>query len=316
MRNNPFLYTLDNKRYHTLNYYNKQKYGRKVHKAVLDCGFTCPNKDGTKGVGGCIFCDGGSGYFTDGALSVKAQLDKEAERITAKHGSDVLITAYFQAGTNTYASANKLRELYFSVLDSGRVHGISIGTRGDCLSGEVLDVLSELNEQTELTVELGMQSVHNSTIKYINRGCTHEEFLKGYSALQERKIRTCIHIINGLPDETEEMMKKTASELAKMKPDAVKIQMLHVIEGTRLADEYSKGRFSLLTRDEYIDITVKQLELLPPETVIERITGDGDKTKLIAPKWSADKISVLGGIDKRMAELDTYQGRLYKPQSF
>lgn len=315
MSSNPFLYTLDNKRYHTLNYHNKQKYGAKVHKAVLDCGFTCPNKDGSKGVGGCIFCDGGSGYFTSGAISVTAQLDKETKRITSKHGKDVLITAYFQANTNTYAPAEKLSELYSSVLASGRVHGISIGTRGDCLGGEVLDVLSELNEKTELTVELGMQSMHDSTIEYINRGCSHEDFLTGYFSLKERGIRTCIHIINGLPFETEEMMKKTASELARMKPDAVKIQMLHVIEGTRLADEYSKGKFSLLTREEYIDITVKQLELLPAETVIERITGDGDKTKLIAPQWSADKISVLGGIDKRMAELDTYQGRLYKPQS-
>lgn len=308
---NPFKYTSDNKRYHTFNYYNKQTYGKKVHKAVLDCNFTCPNVDGTKGRGGCVFCDSGSGYFTKGELNIAGQLESEVRRITSKHGDDVLITAYFQANTNTYAPVEKLRELYYSVLDSGRVHGISIGTRGDCLGESVLELLSELNQKTNLTIELGMQSAHEETIQRINRCCTHKEFLEGYYALKEMNIRTCLHIINGLPGETEEMMLKTASELSIMKPDAVKIQMLHIIEGTQLAEKYTSVPFPLLSKEEYIDITVKQLELLPPETVIERITGDGDKSKLIAPKWSANKISVLGGIDKRQAELDTWQGKLY-----
>lgn len=310
MKENPFIYSLDNKRYHTLNYYNKQKFGEKIYKAVLDCGFSCPNKDGTKGVGGCIFCDSGSGYFTDGKLSVRSQLEREIERICRKNGEKALVTAYFQANTNTYAPADKLRDLYSSVLENSYVHGISVGTRADCLPEDVLDVLSELNGKTNLTVELGLQSVHNSTIEYVNRCCTHEDFLDGYYRLKSRGIRICLHIINGLPGESPEMMLETARRTAEMKPDAVKIQMLHIIEGTRLAEIYEKEPFPLLTREEYIDITVKQLELLPPETVIERITGDGDKSKLIAPQWSADKISVLGGIDKRQSELDSWQGKL------
>lgn len=310
MKENPFIYSLDNKRYQTLNYYNRRNFGEKIHKAVLDCGFTCPNKDGTKGFGGCIFCDSGSGYFTDGKLSVRSQLEREIERICRKNGEKALVTAYFQANTNTYAPADKLRELYFSVLENNHVHGISVGTRADCLPEDVLDVLSELNGKTNLTVELGLQSVHDSTIEYMNRCCTHEEFLDGYYRLKSRGIRVCLHIINGLPGDSPEMMLETVRRTAEMKPDAVKIQMLHIIGGTRLAEIYEREHFPLLTREEYIDITVKQLELLQPEIVIERITGDGDKSKLIAPQWSADKISVLGGIDKRQAELDSWQGKL------
>ena len=191
------------------------------------------------------------------------------------------------------------------------VCGISIGTRADCLSDDVLDLLSEINTRTYLTVELGMQSVHNTTIELINRCCTHEEFLDGYFRLKNRGIRVCLHLINGLPGETAEMMTETARQTANLAPDAVKLQMLHVIKGTRLEEMYHAGSFELLSRAEYINVIVRQLELLPPETVIERITGDGDKSKLVAPMWSADKISVLGGIDKQLAELDTWQGRLY-----
>ena len=311
MKNNPFIYSDSNKRYHTLNYYNRQTFGEKIYKAVLDCGFTCPNKDGSKGNGGCIFCDSGSGYFTDGSLGVREQLETELKRISIKNGEDAPVIAYFQANTNTYAPSERLRRLYNAVLENSRVRGIAIGTRADCLPDDILELLSELNRRTNLTVELGLQSVHDSTINYVNRCCTHEEFLEGYHKLKSRGIRTCLHIINGLPGEDEEMMLETARRTAEMCPDAVKIQMLHIIRGTRLAEIYEKTPFPLLTREEYTDITVKQLELLPPETVIERITGDGDKSKLIAPLWSADKISVLGGIDKRQAELDSWQGKLY-----
>lgn len=310
MQKSPFIYSSDNKRYNTLNYYNRSVYGKKIFKAVLDCGFTCPNIDGFKGTGGCIFCDGGSGYFTDGKLSVAEQLEKEIKRIHGKHGN-VPVTAYFQANTNTYASVERLREIYFSVLERLEISGISIGTRADCLPDGVLDLLDEVNLKTRLTVELGMQTVHDETIRKINRCYSHAEFLSGYYRLKKRNIRTCIHIINGLPNETSEMMIQTARQLAEMRPNAVKIQMLHVIKNTPLEKLYTDGKISLLSRDEYIDIVVRQLELLPPETVIERITGDGDKSKLIAPLWSADKISVLGGIDKRLAELDTWQGKYY-----
>lgn len=222
------------------------------------------------------------------------------------------VIAYFQANTNTYAPVEKLRELYYSVLECPQVRGLSIGTRADCLPDDALDLLSELNEKTALTVELGMQSMHESTIRLINRCCTHEEFVSGFNRLKSREIRTCLHIINGLPQETPDMMLETARETARLAPSAVKLQMLHVIKGTPLEKLYLSGDVKLLSREEYIDIIVRQLEVLPPEVVIERITGDGDKSKLIAPKWSADKIAVLGGIDKRLANLDTWQGKLYE----
>ena len=313
MSKSPFLYSIDNKRYHTLNYHFRSVYGHKLYKAVIDCGFTCPNIDGSKGSGGCIFCDGGSGYFTKPALSVSEQIESEHERIFKKWG-DVPIIAYFQANTNTYAPAERLREVYETALSFPYIAGLSIGTRADCLPDDVLSLLCELSKRSSLTVELGMQSVHNSTIERINRCCTHEEFLKGYEKLKARGLRICLHVINGLPGETPDMMIETARQTAQLAPDGVKLQMLHVIEGTELAEMYNAGNLSLLTRKEYIDVIVRQLELLPPETVIERITGDGDKKKLIAPAWSADKISVLGGIDKRLAELDTWQGKLYKPE--
>ncbi len=312
MEKNPFKYTLDNKRYHTLNYYNRTNFGGKIYKASLNCGFTCPNLDGSRGTGGCIFCDGGSGYFTAPQLTAVQQLNSEIARLHKKFGTDVPVIAYFQANTNTYAPVEKLRELYYSVLECPQVSGLSIGTRADCLPDDVLDLLSELNEKTALTVELGMQSMHESTIRLINRCCTHEEFVSGFNRLKSREIRTCLHIINGLPQETPDMMLETARETARLAPSAVKLQMLHVIKGTPLEKLYLSGDVKLLSREEYTDIIVRQLEVLPPEVVIERITGDGDKSKLIAPKWSADKIAVLGGIDKRLANLDTWQGKLYE----
>ncbi|MBR3969622.1 MAG: TIGR01212 family radical SAM protein [Ruminococcus sp.] len=307
---NPFKYSSDNKRYHTLNYHFKKTFGRKMYKAVIDCGMTCPNIDGSKGVGGCIFCDGGSGYFTQKNISVTEQLHLETERINSKYGK-VPIIAYFQANTNTYAPVDKLREIYNEALNFPGVAAISIGTRADCLEKDVLELLSELNSQTNLTVELGLQSVHDFTINKINRCYTHDEFLEGYFKLKEKGIRVCLHIINGLPYESADMMIETAQQAAMLHPEGVKLQMLHIIKGTKLGKTYDKSPFPLLTRDEYIDIIVKQLEVLPPETVIERITGDGDKSKLLAPKWAMDKIAVLGGIDKALAERNTWQGKNY-----
>ncbi|MDE5853950.1 MAG: TIGR01212 family radical SAM protein [Ruminococcus sp.] len=306
-----FAFSSDNKRYHTLNYYFRKNFGQKFYKAVIDCGLTCPNIDGKKGVGGCIFCDGGSGYFTNNHISITKQLESETERIFRKNGK-VPVIAYFQANTNTYAPIEKLRSIYNEALDFPDIAGISIGTRADCLSVDVINLLCEINSKINLTVELGMQTIYEPTIKLINRCCSHKEFMEGYYKLKEKNIRICLHIINGLPYETAEMMIETARQTAVMKPDAVKLQMLHIIKGTKLAEMYENGEISMLSRDEYIDIIVRQLEVLPPETVIERITGDGNKKKLIAPLWSADKIAVLGGIDKKLAVLDTYQGRLYK----
>ena len=311
MNRSPFEFSSDNKRYHTLNYYYRENFGKKRYKAVINCGFTCPNIDGTKGKGGCIFCDGGSGYFTHRHLGITEQLLMEKERICKKYGSEAELIAYFQANTNTYAPTDLLKELYLEAASFPSVCGISIGTRADCLSENTVDLLREISSITSLTVELGMQSCHEETIKLINRCCTHAEFKNGFYRLKKAGIRICLHIINGLPYETPEMMLESAREAARLGPDAVKLQMLHVIKGTKLEEMYKSSSFRLLTQDEYVDTIVDQLEVLPPETVIERITGDGDKSKLIAPEWSKNKIAVLGAIDKALAVRDTWQGKKY-----
>ena len=294
-----------------MNYYNKTGFAGKVFKAVIDAGFSCPNKDGAKGTGGCIYCMSGSGYFTkktDGEIydSVKRQLTAEKERIFKKH-PDSLITAYFQANTNTYAPVATLKEAYTAALDFG-VHGISIGTRADCLPDDVIALLSQINNRTHLTVELGLQTVHDKTAQIINRCYTYDEFLTGYRKLKNAGIRTCLHLIDGLPGETKADMLETAKEVARLHPDAVKIHLLHVNRNTALEQIYLAGNYYPLTRDEYIDIVISQLEYLPADIVIERITGDADKRCLVAPLWSADKIAVLGGIDRQMKLRDTYQG--------
>lgn len=303
-----FKYTDDNKRYHTLAYYNKRRYGKKVFKAVIDAGFTCPNKDGTKGTGGCIFCRKGSGYFTGSPeISVFSQIESETERIRRKY-PDAGIIAYFQANTNTYAPVEALRRIYKPVAEYGGITGISIATRPDCISDETADFLSELSKTTDLTVELGMQTVHDKTLEIINTGYCRREFLEGFYRLKERNIRTCLHIINGLPGETEEMMLQTARKTAELKPDAVKIQLLHILKDTPIEQMYNDGKIKPMEYEEYISVAVSQLESFPPETVIERITGDGDKRFLVSPKWSANKIAVLGGIDKEFVRRNTYQG--------
>ncbi len=304
-----FIYSDDNKRYHTLSYHNKHTYGAKVHKAAIDAGFTCPNIDGTKGVGGCIYCSGGSGYFTaESVLSVTEQFLREQKRIRSKH-PDALITAYFQAHSNTYASVERLAELLSEVEVAG-ADGIAVATRADCIDQAKAELLA--SQKLPVTVELGLQTIHDSTAAVINRCYTTEEFLRGYQLLKSHGIRVCVHIINGLPREDCTMMLQTAEALGRLRPDGVKIHLMHVIEGTPLAEIYRRGEYLPMEKQTYIDTVVRQLELLPPATVIERLTGDGDKATLLAPDWSRDKISVLGGIDKRMAELDTWQGILYK----
>ncbi len=306
---NPFPYSSDNKRYHTLYYHNKQKFGHRVYKAVLDGGFTCPNLDGTKGHGGCAFCDGGSGAFTK-PLPLPDQLDLEMERIR-DHVPDAMAIAYFQVHTNTYAPLSRLCELYETALSHSGICGISIGTRPDCLSDEVLGYLADLNHRTYLTVELGIQTVHDRTAADFGRGYAFTEFLESYRKLQDLGIRTCLHIINGLPCESMEDMIETARILGKLHPQAMKIQLLHILKGTRYAERFERGEIMPMTQETYIETVVKQLEYLPPETVIERVTGDGEKAKLLAPLWSMDKIRTLGGIDKRQKELDSWQGKRF-----
>lgn len=303
-----FNYTIDNKRYHTLNYHLKKTFGKKVYKAVIDAGFTCPNIDGSVGFGGCSYCLSGAGEFTnDSRFSITEQLKREYERISKKCENPELI-AYFQAHTNTYAPIDVLRKKYEEALSFSNVVGLSIATRPDCIDEKVADLLKDFSKKTYLTVELGLQTVNDETAKNFNRGYTYDVFLYAYKLLKERGVRVCVHIINGLLGETKEDMINTAKKVGKLKPDAVKIHLLHILKGTKYEQEFNENRLIPLKKDEYIDVVISQLELLPQKTVIERITGDSSKENLIAPKWSLDKISVLGAIDKEMAQRNTYQG--------
>lgn len=308
---NPFPYSDDNKRYHTWNYHLRHTFGTKVMKISLNAGFTCPNIDGTKGVGGCTYCSSsGSGDFAgDPAQKILEQFEEVRTRMHKKW-SEGKYMPYFQAHTNTYAPVSVLRERFEPALRQPGVIGISIATRADCLEDEVLDYLSELNERTYLLVELGLQSIFDETGEKINRCHTYNEFLEGYKKLTGRNIRVCVHLINGLPGETKEMMIESARAVAALKPYCVKLHLLHVLKGTPIAAQLERGEFSLLSLKEYVDIIVSQLEVFPEETIIQRLTGDGAKDDLIGPLWSLKKFVVLNEIDKEMLRRDTWQGKM------
>lgn len=301
-----FKYSLDNKRYHTLNYYYRHKYGKKVFKVSLNANFSCPNKINGNG---CIFCSKlGSGDFAGNAsLDLITQFN-EVKEIMERKWPDAYYIGYFQANTNTYAPVNILKTKFEPILKMPNLVGLSIATRSDCINEECLDYLKDLNTRTNLTIELGLQSVYDETLKYINRGHDLNNFITCVKKLKESNIKVVVHIINGLPGETKEMMINTAKFLNDLDIDGIKIHMLHVIKNTPLADIYLSKPFRLLTKDEYIDIVVSQLEVLKPEIVIHRLTGDPKKEDLIAPDWVLKKFVVLNDIDKEMKRRDTYQG--------
>jgi radical SAM protein (TIGR01212 family) len=304
-----FKYSLDNKRYHTLNYHFKNKYGKKVFKVSLNANFSCPNKINGKG---CIFCSRlGSGDFAGNVEKDLITQFNEVKDIMKKKWPDAYYIAYFQANTNTFAPVNVLKEKYESVLNLPNVIGLDIATRPDSISEECLEYLKELNERTNLTVELGLQSMHEETLKFIRRGHNLKQFEDCVKKLKENNINVVVHIINGLPNETKEMMLETVKYLNKLNIDGIKIHMLHVIKDTDLGDLYLKEPFHILTKEEYIDIVVSQLELLKPEIVIHRITGDPKKEDLIEPTWLLKKFCVLNDIDKEMKRKNTYQGKYY-----
>ncbi len=304
-----FLYSLDNKRYHTLNYYYKKKFGMKVVKISLNGGFTCPNIDGTKGLGGCIYCSKtGSGEFGgDIHDDLVTQFNKIKKVMDHKWPNSKYI-AYFQARTNTYAPVEVLREKYEKVLKLPNVIGLTIATRCDAISEEVLDYLDELNKRTNLIIELGLQTIHEKTAKIINRCHTLEEFDEMVNKLRERKIEVVVHIINGLPYETEKMMLDTVRHVNKLDIQGIKIHMLNIVKDTKLHELYMNKPFDMLKRDEYIDIVIKQLELLRKEIVIHRITADPDPDNLVEPKWLLAKRTLINDIDKEMVKRNTYQG--------
>lgn len=312
---NPYQNTDSNKRYFTYDYYLRKTFGGKCLKIPLDIGCTCPNIDGRRGKGGCIYCSSrGSGDFAGApTLSIAEQCQKGREALAKKWNVDRIIP-YFQAHTNTYADVDFLREKFTKALYLDNVVAMNIATRADCISKEILDLLCEIAEQTVLTVELGLQSTNDKTAALINRCHTYSEFLEGYNRLRTAsdKIRIGVHIIDGLPNESEQEMMQTAKDVAALAPDEVKIHLLHVIKGTRLAQIYESGEYTPLELDEYARIVANQLTLMPPETVIGRITGDGVASDLLAPLWSLRKTNVINTIDKLMYAQNLWQGKNFK----
>ena len=299
---NCFKYSLDNKRYHTLNYYYKNKYGCKVFKVSLNAGFGCPNKRDSKG---CIYCLNGSGE--NRGMSLVDQFYKVKEIMENKWPGSKYI-GYFQADTNTYAPVHVLKECYESILRIDNVIGLNIATRCDAISDEVYDYLEDLNKRTNLTIELGLQTIHEKTVQLINRGHDLKCFEEAVRKLRERNIDVVVHIINGLPYESKEDMIKTARYLSGLDIQGVKIHMLFVLKGTLLEKLYYEKGFHVLSKDEYVDIVCDQLEVLRDSIVINRITGDPDRNLVIEPKWLLKKFCVLNDIDKEMARRDSYQG--------
>ena len=304
-----FKYTLDNKRYHTLNYFYKNKFGIKVFKVSLNGGFSCPNLDGTLGYGGCIYCSkSGSGEFGGDIHKSLTEQFMEIKEVVNKRHIPCKYIGYFQARTNTYAPVDVLRKKYEEVLKIDDVIGLNIATRCDAISDECLNYLEELNKRTFLTIELGLQTIHKKTTEIINRCHTLDEFDEMVKKLRERNINVLVHIINGLPFESEEMMLDTVRHLNKLDIQGIKIHMLHIIKDTEMARLYEKTKFHILSKEEYIDIVIKQLELLNPKIVINRITSDPDKDLLVEPRWLCDKCQLLNDIDKEMKKRNTYQG--------
>ena len=312
---NPYKNTDSNKRYFTYDYYLRKKYNKKLARIPLDMGLSCPNIDGRCGVGGCIYCSSrGSGDFAESAtLPLCEQYNRARERLSSKWSTEHCI-AYFQAHTNTYAPLDFLKKNFEEALTFDGLQAISIATRADCLEPEICAYLAELAEKIPLTVELGLQSSSDKTASFINRGHDFKTFCEGYQRLRAAsdKIEICVHIILGLPNEDEEAMMNTVRDVAALAPEQVKIHLLHIIRNTVMADIYERGEYTPLTKEQYVLLAVKALELLPPDTVVARITGDGHPDDLLAPEWSRKKVSVINDIDKRLYELGTYQGRNYK----
>ena len=305
---NPFPYHAveGGKRYHTWDYHLKEKFGGKVFKVSLDGGFSCPNIDGTRGVGGCTYCS-----YTQRKVApadLRTQFEEVKAVLHKKWPGAAQYIPYFQANTSTYGSLSELKEKYELMLAQPGVVGLSIATRADALPDDVADYLAELNQRTYLIVELGLQTIHDETAERINRGHSYGEFLAGYEKLAARGIPVCVHIINGLPGETKDMMVETMAEIAKLNLHSVKIHLLHIIAGTKLAEEYVAGQVEPMTMEDYVEVVCDQLELLPAEVIIQRITGDGMKDSLLAPRWSLKKFVVMNAIDGELVKRRSYQG--------
>ena len=309
---NPYPFSNNNLRYYSYQYYLKEKYGCRVYKVPLDANFTCPNRDGTLSSGGCSFCTTeGSGEF---AGSRKADLliqYQNRKAVLDKKWPNGKPIAYFQAFTNTYGEAEKIINMTKPFLELPEVLEISLATRPDCLSDEMISILNEMSTKKEIWIELGLQTIHDETASAFNRCYNTEVFKDTISRLAKTDLKICVHIINGLPNETSDMMLDTAKYLATLPIHALKIHMLHLMKNSQLGKEYLNKSWDLLSEEEYVQIVVNQLEVLPPHLIIERLTGDGISSHLIAPLWTVRKIKTLNEIQKEFIKRDSYQGIYY-----
>ena len=294
-------------RYRSLNSYLLERFGEKTYKLALDGGFTCPTRDGTLDTRGCIFCAGGSGDFSIPAWRDPEKAIEHAKALVAGKGAKRYI-AYFQSYTGTYAPIEKLRELFTRTLHHPDIAALSIATRPDCLGDEVMALLTELNRAKPVWVELGLQTIHPETAAYIRRGYPLEVYDSAVRRLQEAGIETVVHMILGLPGETQDMMCETAEYIGKSGAQGIKLHLLHVLEGTDLEKDYQAGKFEVLSLDEYISALEACIESIPPEMVVHRLTGDGAKRFLVAPVWSADKKTVLNAINRAFERDHVMQG--------
>lgn len=302
----------NSKPYHSLDYFLREQFGEKVYKVTLNGGMTCPNRDGTLGTRGCIFCsEGGSGDFAASAsLSITQQIDSQIQQLQTKRPIQKYI-AYFQAYTNTYGEIGHLRRIFTEAISHPKIVALSIGTRPDCLGEEVLNLLEELNAQKPVWIELGLQTIHEKTARYIRRGYPLSCFEQAVSELSHRHISIIVHTILGLPGESKEQILETMEYLNRQPVAGIKLQLLHILKGTDLADEYRKGLIHTYSLEEYLDILIACLEHLSPDMVIHRITGDGPKNLLIAPLWSSRKRDVLNHLHHEMKQRNTWQGKYY-----
>ena len=280
--------------YKTLNEHYKEKFGCKVYKLSIDAGFTCPNRDGTVGSGGCIFCsaDGGGEFAEKPDTDILTQLERAKKRVRSKN-KDGKYIAYFQSFTNTYAPIQRLEKLYYAAIKPDYIVGLAIGTRPDCISDECIDLLFEINKIKPVSVELGLQTVHENSVRYIRRGYENQVYFDAVKRLKAKGIEVVTHIIIGLPYEDIKMVVETTRQAVLAGTDGVKFHLLHVLKNTDLEKDYMKGKFNCLALEEYAEILKACIKVLPKSVVVHRITGDGAKKNLVAPLWSADKKRVL-----------------------
>ncbi|MEV2909048.1 TIGR01212 family radical SAM protein [Paenibacillus larvae] len=301
------------KRFHTWNYEMRSQFRTKVFKVMLDAGFTCPNRDGTIASGGCTFCSArGSGDFAGSRRDDLVTQFNTIRDLQHKKWMDAKYIGYFQAYTNTYAPVEVLREYYEVILEQPGVVGLSIATRPDCLPDDVVEYLAELNKRTYLWVELGLQTVHESTSDLINRAHDTQCYLNAVGKLRRHNIRICSHIIYGLPGETHEMMMDTCRAAAAMDVQGIKIHLLHLMRKTSMVRQYKEGLVKFLEKDEYVKLIVDSLEILPPEMIVHRLTGDAPRDLLVGPMWSLKKWEVLNAIDAELIRRNTWQGKYYQ----